>query len=77
MELFGHQSRFGQMAAPDMILDRGEQSAVERLVEMGRCQSVANPLKDAIIIEQNAQQGLFGLKICRGVDNVKDRSRRT
>ena len=76
MELFGQQNRFGQMPTPNMALDCGEQAPMEGLIEVGRRQGVAEAFGGAIIIEQNAQQGLFGLEIGGSVGDVEDRSRR-
>jgi hypothetical protein len=42
---------------------------------MGGRQGVAEAFGGAIVIKQNAQQGLFGLEIGGSVGDVEDRSR--
>ncbi len=68
LELLGHQDRFGQLAASQMALQRGEQSTVERLEEVARLKLVAQPFIGGVVIQQRAQQPLFRLDVggCMG-----------
>jgi len=63
VELLGQQDRFGQLALADIVGDRLEQALVERLVEVLRLQVVAQPFESGVVVEQGAQQRLFGLHV--------------
>ena len=62
-ELLGHQDRLGQLTLADVTFDGREQTLVEGLEEMATLQIVADPLEGGVVIEQRAQQRLFGLDI--------------
>ncbi len=66
-ELLGQQDRLGQLALADIGLDRGEQPLVEGLEEVTGLQIVADPLEGGVVVEQGAQQRLFGLHVGRGM----------
>ncbi len=67
VELFGQQDRFGQLALPDRTLDRRPEPLVERLVEVPGLQEVTDPLEGGVVVEEGAQQSLFGLDVGWGV----------
>jgi len=65
LELVGQQDRLGQLALADVRLQRREQPLVERFVEVSRLQPVAQPFIGGVVVQQRAQQRLFGLDVRR------------
>jgi hypothetical protein len=67
LEPFEQHDRLGQLALADVLLDHRKQAGVERLVEVGRVQLVAQPLIGRVVEQERAEQRLLGLEVVRGV----------
>ncbi len=65
LELVRQQDGLGQLALADMGLDRLEQPLVEGLVEVAALQAVGQALIGRVVVQQHAQQRLFGLQVVR------------
>src|SRR5690606_13487897 len=57
----GQQRRRRTPAGGARLQDGVEEALMERLVEVGTAQAVADPLHDGVVVEQGAQKVLLGL----------------
>ena len=63
----GHQDGIGELTAADVALEGREQPSMEGLEEVPGLQIVADPLEGGVVVEERAQQRLFGLDVGRGM----------